>query len=310
MSNTIETLLTEIGYELRRSANYLQTAALYRQGSDPTSLTIYPEDNLCIDWVLGEKFTIETLIARTLKLEGADKVQEWLQTKNVVIQPVKPKPKIKMPKTYPVETLNELMPDHSYWLNRGIDLDTLRLFRGGLAGKKGALKHRYVFPIFNAKNEIVGFTGRDTLVYENNDRPKWKHMGDKMTFKWPLFLNNKIIKDKKQAILVESPGCVLSLWTCGIKNVVCLFGTVLNLEILNFLIKYDINEVVISVNNDAINKQGQRPGQEAAVKMKRKLLKYFDSRQIKVALPELKDFNEMLLTENGPRKIKDWYNKL
>ncbi len=312
--NSVESILTELGYNLTRSANYLQAAAVYRGGDDHTSLTIYPEDNLCIDWVLGERFSIEVLIARTLKIENPDLVQEWLKTKNVVIKTEITKPKIKMPKIHPPETLFSLSPDHSYWINRGIDLDTLKLFKGGLAGKIGSLKNRYVFPIFNAKNEIVGFTGRDTLKfegeYEGRKRPKWKHLGNKAAFKWPLILNNKIIQNKKQVILVESPGDVLSFWTCGIKNVICVFGTELSFDIINYLIKYDIDDIIISTNSDIVNEQGRAPGQEAAEKMERKLQKYFDYRQIRVCLPELKDWNEVLRVENGPAQIKKWYDNL
>ena len=48
------------------------------------------------------------------------------------------------------------------------------------------MQHRYVFPIFNGKNEIIGFAGRDLLQMKDNKRPKWKLIGDKSMWKYPF----------------------------------------------------------------------------------------------------------------------------
>jgi hypothetical protein len=57
------------------------------------------------------------------------------------------------------------------------------------------MKNRYVFPIFNLKNNIIGFSGRDTT---NISKIKWKHLGEKSDFLYPLFLNDTHIKTKKE----------------------------------------------------------------------------------------------------------------
>lgn len=307
-SNSIEDVLSELGYVLHRSGNYFQTAANYRDGSDPTSLTIYPDDNLCVDWVLGEKFSIETLIARTLKIENLEDVAEALKQKNLYVQITQPKPKIKMPKIYPKEILNELAPIHDYFLGRGISFDTLREFKGGLAGNKGSLKNRYIFSIFDAKNNILGFAGRDTT---GKSLKPWKLLGTKAEWIFPAFLNHEIVKEKKEVILVESVPCCLSLWDCNIKNSLVLFGTECSWKIVNFLIKYNIKRIIISTNNDAKNERGQEPGQEAAQKIYNRLNKYFDARQLIISLPpQVKDWNEVLQLPNGKELIKNWYENL
>ena len=62
-----------------------------------------------------------------------------------------------MIKTY----LEKIIPDHSYWENRGISKDTLDLFNGGVV-KGGVMADRYTFPIFNSK--IISFYKQGLLV--------------------------------------------------------------------------------------------------------------------------------------------------
>jgi len=303
----IEKVLTNLGYELKRVKDGWQTNRIYAHGDNPTALTIYPEKNLVIDWVQNVKFSIPKLIALSIGTEDLKDVDEWLTKQDIKISFPEEKPKLNFPKTFPKEILNELLPIHDYWLKRGISLETLRLFKGGLAGNKGVLKNRYVFPIFDAQNNIVGFTGRDVL--ENGakfKRPKWKHLNSKGLWKWPLFLNHQIIKDKKEAILVESVGCCLSLWEAGIKNSICLFGVELNNAILNFLLRFDISKIIIATNNDALN-DGDA-GNIAAQKIEKKLSKFFDQDHIIIHLPRPeKDFNEILMMEDGKKLIQEWY---
>ena len=48
------------------------------------------------------------------------------------------------------------------------------------------MKNRYVFPILNSKKDIVGFSGRDL---NSQSKIKWKHLGEKINWCYPLFLN-------------------------------------------------------------------------------------------------------------------------
>lgn len=293
----VKEILLELGYNLTEDRNGWRSTANFRGGNNPTALKIFSNGSYC-DFVTGETGSFEKLISLTLNIKNPD---EYLKNKNFIIHKIETeKPKIKMIKIYPPEILQELLPNHEYWLNRGISLDTLKLFKGGVA-VKNQQKDRYVFPIFNSKNEIIGCSGR-TL---KNNSVKWKHSGMKTEWKWPLFLNKDIIKKEKKIILIESPGDILSLWECNIKNTLCLFGTEISIPQLNFLLKLDPDKIYIALNNDSDN---NNVGNEAALKLEKKLLKYFDKIQIEIKLPQLKDFNEMLLKDRN--LILEWYKDL
>lgn len=303
-------VLTNLGYQLQNCGHYYTSSAVYRSGDSNKSLVIYPNDNLCIDYARnGEKFSIKKLIALTLGVETRGEVENWLLSNNIVLKFNPPKPKLNFPKIYPQEILKDLVPIYKYWNDRKISSETLRLFEGGVTGNKGKMKYRFVFPIFNHKKEIIGFTGRDLL--KNGDkfkRPKWKILGNKTTFKYPLFLNHQIIKEKKEVILIEGISDCLSLWEVGIKNCICLFGVRISPGIINFLIKYDINKIIISTNNDELN--NGCAGNDAAQLIKLQLLHFFDDHQVAISLPTThKDWNEVLINE-GPDEISNWYNNL
>ena len=188
-------VLHELGYDLRQRNNYYQTNAVYRNGDNKTAIVIYPSSNLVIDFVEGRSFSIEKLIGLTLKIEDDEKIKEWLSNKNIVITTPKEIPKIKMSETFSKDNLEMLAQDHSYWIGRGIDSEVIKLFKGGVSIVEGKLKDRYVFPIFNGKGEIIGFTGRDIknykCTYPKFARPKWKHIGNKTEWNWQLYLNHE-----------------------------------------------------------------------------------------------------------------------
>ena len=139
------------------------------------------------------------------------------------------------------------------------------------------MQHRYVFPIFNGKNEIIGFAGRDLLQMKDNKRPKWKLIGDKSMWKYSLFLNYKLLKSEKRVIIVESIGDMLALWDAGVKNVVVSFGLTLSSGLVNTFLRYDISNIIVSFNDDSKNNGA---GNRAAAKAKSKLLNYFDPSQL------------------------------
>ena len=148
------------------------------------------------------------------------------------------------------------------------------------------------------KKELVGISGRDITANPSERRPKWKHLGDKSTWKYPVQANSKIIRSKQEVILVESIGDMLSLWGAGVKNIIVTFGLQVSSEILNLLLRIDAKKIFISFNNDEDNNSA---GNEAALKAERKLVKFFDKRQVKISLPTLKDFGEM-----DKQQILEW----
>ena len=94
---------------------------------------------------------------------------------------------------------------------------------------------------------------------------------------------------------------MLALWEAGLKNTMVTFGLDVSLEILNQLLRMDLDKITISFNNDENNNDR---GNIAAFKARKKLLKYFDSNQVEIKLPVgYNDFGEM-----SKEKIESYFN--
>ena len=281
-------ILTDLGYKLKDYGKEYRTKPLYRESDNDTVLKIYKDSGHWFDFKENISGDFSSLVSMTLKLENPEKAKEWLKDKNFTFnrtfEPTKPL--LKSTKKFDIDLLNNLELDNKYWNNRGINNETLLDFKGGIA-KAGKMKNRYVFPIFDHINNIIGFSGRDITGIS---KIKWKHLGEKSDFIYPLFLNSNEIQNQKEIILVESIGDMLSLYQAGIKNVLVTFGTNLSLSILNYCLKIDVKKIYISLNNDS-NKNNA--GNIAAEKTLARLRRYFDEKQLKISLPIKKDFGEM-----------------
>jgi hypothetical protein len=293
-------ILTDLGYKLKDFGKEYRTRPLYRDSDNDTVLKIYKDTGHWFDFKENISGDFSSLVGMTLKLEDPSKAKEWLKDKNFTFHQPKEisKPLLKSTKKFDLELLSNLENNHSYWNKRNINNETLSQFKGGV-GKAGKMKSRYVFPIFDIKNNIIGFSGRDIT---NLSKIKWKHLGEKNDFVYPLFLNSQAIETQKEVILVESIGDMLSLYQAGIKNVLVTFGTSLSLGILNYLLKIDIKKIYISLNNDS-NKNNA--GNIGAEKTYSRLKRYFDDKQLKISLPTKKDFGEM-----NKEEILQWKNNL
>ncbi len=307
--DNIREILTEIGYTLSDQGKYFRTKPIYRDSSSSTVLSIRKSDGKWKDFREDIGGSFEDLIRLSLSLKSKVDTTKWLINKGVDItsESRKIEPKIPQAKVFKDEKLSKLIPDHSYWNGRGISKETLSTFKGGVADS-GKMAERYVFPIFNKKEQIVGFSGRDLKPNKNDNskfvRPKWKHIGDKSKWNYPLLNNVKTIREQKSIILVESIGDMLSLWENNIKNTIVSFGVILSPNMLSTLTRMDPDKIFISFNDDSSNTNA---GNEAARVAKKKLLQFFDEDQITIRLPEgYNDFNEMHLKE--PSLIKKFFN--
>ena len=177
---------------------------------------------------------------------------------------------------------------------RGIPSEIVEPFGGGV-GEFGKMARRYVFPIFKDKNTIHGFSGRSLGSFE----PRWKHLGEKSKWIFPLCAESYIIK-KQQVILVEGIGCVLALNDIGVKNVWSLFGLNISSTMMGKLIVLDPKEIIIATNNEK-----SQIGNNAAVKLQEKLLNFFNDNRIKIRLPFKKDFLDM-----DRESRKKWYSEI
>ena len=156
------------------------------------------------------------------------------------------------------------------------------------------MKDRYIFPIFNCKNDLVGVSGRDVSDSPSPKRPKWKHIGDKGQWRYPMQLNNKLLRSSREVIVVESIGDMLSLWEAGVRNVAVSFGLQISVALINYFLRIDARKIYLGFNNDDDKNSA---GNKAAEKNRGRLLRYFDPEQIIISLPTKGDFGEMTREE-------------
>ena len=298
----IKEVLLELGYtNITENHKEFRTRPIYRDSDNNTSLCINKSNGRFVDFARNISGSFDDLVKLSLKLKTIDEARTWLSKNSVAVSIERvEKPEIRMGKTYKKELLNKLRPDHSYWESRGVSTYSVSEFKGGVS-KAGKMQDRYVFPIFNASDEIVGFAGRDLLTNSSSMRPKWKLIGDKSKWKYPFFLNYKLIKEEQSVIIVESIGDMLALWDCGVKNVVVSFGLDLTGALVSSFIRFDLTNIVVAFNDDSKNSGA---GNKAAKKAQAKLLNYFDPHQISVSLPTGGDFGEM-----SKEQITDWMGK-
>ena len=301
----IVSFLRENNYQVTENSNYITIPAKWRGGSDITSVTGYLNKNLFIDWVTGDKFDINGLIKRVLNLPDEKNVKEYLAYNKIQLPTndgYNLKNEIKIMDIFPEEVKDLLVPDYSYWVGRGISEETAKQFENGKV-LTGAFKNRQTFIIRNSKKQIVGLSGRDLI---GDKKAKWRHSGSKSNFVFPALINSKIIKEKGEVLLVESVGDVLACYEAGIKNVLCVFGIDLGLGVLNYLLRISPNKINICLNND---NHLNGAGNEGAIKMKKKLDKYFDHHISKICEIPSKDMNDFLV-EKGRDEVIKWYNQI
>ena len=294
---TLYEVLTELGYTLRDFGTEFRTKPLYRESRNNTSLAINKATGHWRDYGTQQSGSVAELVALTL---GRDNGSDWLKGKNVQIA-TSPQSEIKTIQTYNTEILASFTKDYTYWENRGLSSTTVALFHGGIV-ESGRMKGRFVFPIYNFDGRIIGFSGRDLT---GQLAAKWKHMGPRNEWLYPLYWNKDIIRKKKSIVLIESIGDMLALWEAGVDNTMVLFGTGLGIPRLNILLRLDPDKIFIATNNDELREDGSSPGRDAAQQIEKVLLKHFDARQIEIALPPKKDFGEM-----NKEQIKAWYVRL
>ena len=100
-------------------------------------------------------------------------------------------------------------------------------------------RNRIIFPIINAKGNIIGFGGR---VINSEDQPKYYNSPETPLFKksyevYGLPQAKKGIRDDKNILIVEGYMDVISLYQHGIQNAVATLGTATTIYHLKKLIR-------------------------------------------------------------------------
>ena len=306
----VKSVLENLGYRLSDFGDSWRTSAVYRGGDNPTALKIYKNTGVWTDYVAGNKsMPLTALVQKTLRTTDQKVINQYVQTeKHDTYSYNKSSSKIQMEQTFPEDSLDRLLPHYKFYNSRGISDDTLKFYKCGLA-TTGAMNNRYVFPIYNQSGKICGFSGRDAS--NASERPKWKHMGRKTNWSYPLYLgaDSKLetfesIDKKGEVILVESIGDSMALFENGYKNNLVTFGLDVSAKLMTTLISLNPKKIIISTNNDLSSEHNR--GLESAAKIFIKLLKYFSIESLIINPPLKNDFGAM--QESGT-SFDSWYNK-
>lgn len=207
---------------------------------------------------------------------------------NPDIEYIDPEPTIKIDKVYPESSLSALIPDYTYWVNRGVSEEVCRKLEIGVAvkGEKSKLSGRSVLPIRGLDGRLTGFSGR--LLEDNSFAPKYKHLFKSSLAVYPWHIAGPHIKSSRTVVLTEGASDLMVLMSNGIWNVLSLFGLNINGKMIATLVANNVERIVISLNRDEDPNKGQR----AAEKIANKLSAFFSDEAIVIRLP--------------PEGVKDW----
>lgn len=132
------------------------------------------------------------------------------------------------------------------------------LIQAGLATKKeksvyDSFRGRIVFPYFDLKGSVIGFTGRsiepsDNVKYYNTGETPIFHKGNVL---FGLFQARQSIGQQDRVYFVEGQFDVLSFVRAGIRNTICGSGTALTQEQIKTIVRFTRNVTLIYDRDDA-----------------------------------------------------------
>jgi hypothetical protein len=299
----IQDALVELGFKLSDRGAYWQTSAIWRNGDNQTAIQIYKDSGVWRDFVedIGHQpFT--RLVGKVLGTSDKKRIQKYVRTDKLELNFLEERDnrvKIKMDQVYAKEDLKKLLPHHKFYLDKKISLETLKMYYGGYA-TAGKMNGRYTFPIFQDKvpQNIIGFTGRSLRYASDSTFPKWKHLGQRRNWLYPLYLPTqegyafrRSIEKKEEVIIVESVGDSLALTENKIYNHLVTFGLGISSKQICELVALNPSQIIIAYNND--NHKSVNAGLESAIKDFIKLMDFFDLSKICIKLPIENDFSDM-----------------
>lgn len=149
---------------------------------------------------------------------------------------------------------------------------------------------RIIFPLIDAKDRLIGFSGR--VIY--NTEPKYINtpqtpIFDKSNYLFAINLAKGEIRGKKEAVLVEGEMDVILSHQAGFKNAVASKGTALTLGQIELLKKYTQN-LSLCFDMDLAGDSASRRGIEIADKAGMNLKV--------IQIPQGKDPAELILTDS------------
>lgn len=310
-SDRIEKVLNELGYNLSDHGKYWQSNAVYRQGDNRTALQIWKDTGIWKDFVANTPYQPFKKLVE-LSCEDDIKVNEFLDVVHnkdfSFIESIRA-PKMEAEQFFSHDEVKTLLPHYTFYNNKKISDETLKVYRSGFS-MSGKMNGRFVFPVYDENSKVVGLSGRHLLWKDSSNFPKWKHLGRKANWIYPINLPSEVnlfknkIEETKEIILIEGIGDSLALSQQGYYNHLVVFGLEISSKQLSYLMSLSLNKIYISTNNDK-DKLDNR-GLLAAIKIYLKLIKFFDIDKVEIRLPICKDFGEMLEKDISMDK---WLNK-
>lgn len=298
--STIKEILNNIGYtNLRQDGEFYRARPLYRESGNSTSLRVHSKTGYFSDFSAGINGNLKRLICLTLNIsdQEADKYVKGVSLEESTEENQDDSCVDGENINYIDISSMSLVNNFNFYIKRGIKKEVL-LELGASYCMNGKMNRRIIFPVTDDNGRIIGLNGRH--IQEDHDI-KWKAIGRKSSWVFPR-QSFDFIKKSKTVILVEGISDIVALYDAGIKSCLCLFGTKILKELFLKLISLNPSNIIISTNNEVDNNS---IGNNAAKKIKTKLLEFFPEENVIIKLPPKKDFGEMSMEER-----KQWKKEL
>ena len=299
----IHEALNQLGFKLNDRGAYWQTSAIWRNGDNPTAIQIYKDSGVWRDFVEdGKHQPFFRLVGKALGTVNKKEIEKYVKTSGVRLDFVEEKDnrvKIHMDQVYDISELQKLLPHHKFYLDKKISLETLRMYQGGYA-TAGKMNGRYTFPVFqeNVKSNIIGYTGRSLRYNTDSSFSKWKHIGQRRNWIYPLYIpvgNDypflECAKKKEELVIVESVGDSLALTENKLLNHMVTFGLNLSSKQICQLVSLNPSLITIAANND--KGKDVNAGLESAIKNFIRLMDFFDLSKLAIKLPDVNDLCDL-----------------
>ena len=271
----IRDILEKNGYVVHDHGQHYRMRPLYRSSDSESVLVVHKETGVFFDHKTGLSGTLKKLI----KITNGNSIDE-----SFVNSIDKRKINFLTKKRKKIGFCDFENVDRGFYTSRGISKKTLDHFGCGFC-KRGDYRNRIVFPVFDKKGEINGFSCRSV---SDKCKMKWIHSGHLSEFVYPSFLNLNYIKKNQELIFVEGIGDCLNLYEAGVKTAIVCFTCSLSNGIIKFLIENEnyIKKIFLGFDNDDA-------GRKASVKSKSLLESMFQFDIVEAKLYKKKDIGEL-----------------
>lgn len=175
------------------------------------------------------------------------------------------------------------------------------------SGRKGDYERFYsrvVFPLYNHRGNVIGFSGRVIPGVSPENIAKYINIPNTLLYKkgedlYGLWLTKNEIREEKEVIVVEGEFDLISPYQTGVKNIVAIKGTAFTPQQAKLLKRY-ADTAIFALDADAAGSEAVRRSSGIAEK---------EGLEIKVAiLPDgYKDPDD--LAQDKPNLLKKIFNK-